>query len=131
MRAKLVDNGLIEIIWTSHIFSLLKLAHDDRHAIWVLQRCGLQSRTANFIEVDAIAGWLDWRNVPTGPQVDAEMVMIAIPREEIGLTRYADHQCHAQGLIKGLAVLQVPDVQMHVTKTQATGEAVERLRFLQ
>src|SRR5215468_2711317 len=57
--------------------------------------------------------------------------MVAIPRKEIGLSSQANHQIHAQRLIKGHAALQVPYIEVHMAETQSLRKAIEWLSLAQ
>src|SRR5258708_36551650 len=107
-------------------------ANHDVYPIRVLVRARLQAGACQLEEIEAAHVWLVVRGVGASPGVECEMVMIAVPRDKACLSIEVDHQLKAKGLlVKGDALIQIADVEMHVTEDRAFWEAVKVRRFSQ
>src|SRR5258708_5739568 len=107
-------------------------AYHDVDSIRVLVRARLQAGACQLEEIEAAHVWLVVRGVGASPGVEAEMVMIAVPRDKTCLSIEVDHQLKAKGLlVKGDALIQIADVEMHMAEDRAFWEAVKVRRFSQ
>lgn len=95
----------------------IKLYNPYRYAIYIKQRSGRKLWPVYLKEVQSVDIGSDGGNIATIPEIHAEMVMIAVPREEIGLTRNTDHQLHTEFLIEGQIALKVADIKVHMSKS--------------